>query len=192
MATQRTTGAALIMVDYNAKVDASGMELWLRHTQVVLHHAHLCRHENSAAAPDPCKHRRSDVRICRKFHRCQRIAALINNDMPTSGTTLPDTCLAHGWVDAGWQSSCRLYMRIFDRVWTSKNNTEATGLYAHFLPMHLPLLETTHRCQHKNHCISLYICQACAQYRPIEISDHADGSSRSDDSLAKSTSYYMQ
>ena len=43
MATQRTTGAALTMVDYNAKTDASGMELWLRYTQVVLHHAHLCR-----------------------------------------------------------------------------------------------------------------------------------------------------
>ena len=46
MATQRTTGAALTMVDYNAKIDASGMELWLRHTQVVLHHAHLCRCED--------------------------------------------------------------------------------------------------------------------------------------------------
>ena len=46
MATQRTPGAALTMVEYNAKVDASGMELWLRHTQVVLHHAHLCRREN--------------------------------------------------------------------------------------------------------------------------------------------------
>ena len=93
----------------------------------------------------------------------------MNSDMPDTKSF--DTGLAHGCVDAEVAEQLHVVHENLTGMETSRNNAKATDVAS--TP---PSCQCTYHCWRlridvvnmQNHCISLYMGQACAQYRPIE------------------------